>query len=258
MAPPAIAHVPTLSNVSELTAWLNSLWEINVPPSHRENTTIPQCACCGWQQLSTEEAGYEAWDPDNGMLILPCDCVCRDVCLRRLIRQHDNCPGCGTLLFRRGYEIKEEEEWSLEHFLAGLALINPFELADADRSCSICRVNYGSASKAERFDGAQRANRIQASKKDLDIDYPVGLPCGHIFGLQCLRIWLSSAADRGGNGNSCPCCRRVLFEPWPLSYEGDFDILPYDLDDEPFDVTEDYVQLQAEEEEWEEGWGRDV
>ena len=39
---------------------------------------------------------------------------------------------------------------------------------------------------------------------------PSRLPCGHVFGRECLLIWLKPAPE-GGNGNSCPTCRKKLF-----------------------------------------------
>jgi hypothetical protein len=50
-------------------------------------------------------------------------------------------------------------------------------------SCGICRDDYGT---------------FYEDKKP---EAPTRLPCGHIFGLECLVIWLT-------DHNSCPLCRR--------------------------------------------------
>ena len=53
-----------------------------------------------------------------------------------------------------------------------------------DNTCSICM------------------NRFRSRE---DPEPPVRLPCGHVMGRKCISRWLESE-------NSCPLCRRVLFE----------------------------------------------
>ena len=36
-------------------------------------------------------------------------------------------------------------------------------------------------------------------------DYPIQLPCKHVFGKECLNIWIWSE-------NTCPQCRKVVFD----------------------------------------------
>lgn len=53
-----------------------------------------------------------------------------------------------------------------------------------DTSCNICMDPFGSTN---------------------DPESPVQLPCGHVMGRSCISKWLETS-------NSCPICRRVLFE----------------------------------------------
>ncbi|KAL8671698.1 MAG: hypothetical protein Q9168_003798 [Polycauliona sp. 1 TL-2023] len=62
--------------------------------------------------------------------------------------------------------------------------------ADDDNDCSICLETYSS------------------SLSDAG-ESPVSLPCGHVFGFKCLERYLSPF---GYAKNSCPICRRKLFE----------------------------------------------
>ena len=49
-----------------------------------------------------------------------------------------------------------------------------------------------------------------------DSEDAVRLPCGHEFGLECLRIWLSPTHRK----NSCPLCRHELFPAIPQGEAG--------------------------------------
>lgn len=42
-------------------------------------------------------------------------------------------------------------------------------------------------------------------------DSATRLPCGHIFGLECLRRWFAPRSEMGGGGTTCPLCRRVVY-----------------------------------------------
>jgi hypothetical protein len=44
-----------------------------------------------------------------------------------------------------------------------------------------------------------------------DQDSAIRLPCGHIFGLECLRRWFAPRSEMGGGGTTCPLCRRVVY-----------------------------------------------
>lgn len=86
-------------------------------------------------------------------------------------------------------------------FLEGLPVVAINELAE-DGGCAICMEPY-----------------VTGCGSDV-----VRLPCGHLFGSQCLSTWLSTEAD------TCPMCRAVLFEVPPDLY---YTSSVLDLDDNP-------------------------
>ncbi|CAD6588189.1 MAG: hypothetical protein ASARMPRED_003426 [Alectoria sarmentosa] len=69
-------------------------------------------------------------------------------------------------------------------FVDELADISLSDIPKDSRSCNICMDPYGSTENPEN---------------------PVRLPCGHVIGRSCIARWLTTS-------NSCPLCRRVLFE----------------------------------------------
>ena len=44
------------------------------------------------------------------------------------------------------------------------------------------------------------------------LDRPVTLPCGHVFGEECIIAW-SRGITPTGRHNGCPCCRAELLPP---------------------------------------------
>ncbi|KAI4239246.1 MAG: hypothetical protein LQ349_000501 [Xanthoria aureola] len=69
--------------------------------------------------------------------------------------------------------------------------------ASDDNQCSICLEPFSSA-------GRGHANHSSA-----EAEMPVSLPCGHIIGFKCMERYLSPFGEAR---NSCPLCRRKLFE----------------------------------------------
>ena len=54
-----------------------------------------------------------------------------------------------------------------------------------DQNCGICLSKYG-------------------KEENLDKDTPAKLPCGHVIGAECIKLWLQQH-------KSCPLCRREVF-----------------------------------------------
>ena len=74
--------------------------------------------------------------------------------------------------------------------------LEPAEIPPDHQECGICDKNFNSL-------------------EDTDVEYAVLLPCGHIIGRQCLAAWICPSLR--GNNNTCPYCRRELFEK-PLAH----------------------------------------
>ena len=86
-------------------------------------------------------------------------------------------------------------------------LLLPIETATIkceDRNCSICQ---------EPFQKPGRVTRSQASRENA-----AKLPCGHIFGQQCITRWLKES-------DTCPQCRRSfpLHKPEPLTHSTNYE-----------------------------------
>lgn len=71
--------------------------------------------------------------------------------------------------------------------VAALPTMTPQDLPEDSRSCPICLENYGQASSDQVAEEA------------------VKLPCNHISGSRCLKLWLD-------DGNTCPHCRYQIFQ----------------------------------------------
>lgn len=96
------------------------------------------------------------------------------------------------------FEPEPSQQHTFDSFMHTLEAIDPGE---EDRTCGICRRDYIAASQNP------------SDSDDDDCAHPSKLPtCGHIYGLECIREWMSR---EGGGANSCPTCRRELFPPWP-------------------------------------------
>lgn len=78
---------------------------------------------------------------------------------------------------------------------------------DDDLKCAICQSEFGK----ERGEGEGETSSSDSSHEGLSgqesAEYPVKLPCGHVFGLWCIKTWLLNAQPA-----SCPLCR-YLFQP---------------------------------------------
>ncbi|KAL8985405.1 MAG: hypothetical protein Q9205_000897 [Flavoplaca limonia] len=69
--------------------------------------------------------------------------------------------------------------------------------ANDDNECSICLESFSTSGQGQRNQTADVG------------ETPVSLPCGHVFGFTCIERYLSPFGEAR---NSCPICRRKLFD----------------------------------------------
>lgn len=108
------------------------------------------------------------------------------------------------------FEISDPQDgsgiqWSpnqIEDFLQTLPHMETGTLGPDDLKCAICQSEFGK----ERGEG-ETSDSGQALPGQESAEYPVKLPCGHVFGLWCIDTWLLNAQPA-----SCPLCR-YLFQP---------------------------------------------
>lgn len=87
----------------------------------------------------------------------------------------------------------------VEAFVQTLPSVVISSLGLDDLKCSICRSEYGK----ERGNNSAPASEFDQVFPGQDLrEFPVELPCGHVFGDWCISIWL-----RGCRPPSCPVCR---------------------------------------------------
>lgn len=70
--------------------------------------------------------------------------------------------------------------------------INLQDLAEENWTCRICALTYGTGDTDE------------------DIEFPIQLPCQHVFGEKCIRKWLGENMDVGHSSNTCPIRRAQI------------------------------------------------
>lgn len=102
-----------------------------------------------------------------------------------------------------------------QQFLDHLPRVEDGALPDK-AECMICREKYGTFPSDSGV-----------------IEHAVLLPCSHHVGSECIAIWLS---PKMRVGNSCPLCRKVLFQPRDTDDEDEDED---DYDDESEDADED-------------------
>ena len=73
-----------------------------------------------------------------------------------------------------------------------LTAVTTSSLDSEDRTCGICTEAYNE----------------QTENQEESQHTPVKLPCGHVFGSECITSWLSPET---GRSNTCPLCRHELF-----------------------------------------------
>ena len=92
----------------------------------------------------------------------------------------------------------------VEEFVQTLSCVEISSLGPQDVKCLICQWEYG---KERGITSLQAPDFIPVIPGQDLREYPVELPCGHVFGDWCISIWL-----RGAHPPSCPICRSE-FQP---------------------------------------------
>jgi hypothetical protein len=169
--------------------------------------------------------------PEESIAELPSEQAC-SICRRRYERTHDDFPP----LTRMTYENVAPWPPSLQNGHTGLdARELPFAndprnlvheegpIQDTPSPSPVPSSNYSRTLGFEDFQSDYSVS-TDSALNDLndspdfaslneitDQDSATRLPCGHIFGLECLRRWFAPRSERGGGGTTCPLCRRVVY-----------------------------------------------
>ena len=110
-------------------------------------------------------------------------------------------------------------EFSFESRGAFLASLQPLsseqrEELSSETTCTICREEYASPHQNTTGDAPTTDSTTdrpidtaegEAVVGQIQHEQAVSLPCGHVFGRDCLTSWIE------GSNNTCPICRRPLF-----------------------------------------------
>lgn len=88
---------------------------------------------------------------------------------------------------------------NVDHLLQTSSCLEINKLALNDLNCSICHLEYGKDNTEPALEPNQQLPGQESA------EYPIKLPCGHVFGDWCIRRWL-----RDAHPASCPLCRGEL------------------------------------------------
>lgn len=202
MASPVREDVLVMDARNHFDTWLNDLPQISEQQSDAK--IKGRCDCnsdrCVLSRLATP---FNAEKTPISVIELPCGCRFRKACAERLFFNSDRfsfffsndrypptrCPVCKFELF----PLRTIGEWISDE--AKKVEIESLEEEDGDRSCGICRLEFGSLDEG-----------------DAQAEQPLKLPCQHVFGDQCIKTWLGAgSAGAATNRRSCPTCREELF-----------------------------------------------
>ncbi|KAL8796494.1 MAG: hypothetical protein Q9195_001168 [Heterodermia aff. obscurata] len=102
--------------------------------------------------------------------------------------------------FRQVFDYKEQQT-TLRLFLAAQPRVpaNQAPAGDINECCIICR------------------DRLWPANVAGNTEDPVKLTCcAKYIDAECLKLWLSSSYEGGGNAHTCPFCRQGLIPAWPV------------------------------------------
>ena len=176
--------------------WLDSLSRVTV-----QNTPDLQdrvCTCCNYP--NTQQTPFEHLErPENWLLKLPCGCSYRRGCAFSMLKSRNDCLYCGFQIFK---------QWTLHGYVNELPTADLAKVRERgrDTECGICQMEFSDRQV------------YPEERPGFTLERPVTLPCSHLYGEKCLRTWLSPESKGGGNANTCPSCRKVLFPPWPTAH----------------------------------------
>ena len=181
MASPLREDVLVMDARYHFNTWLNELPQVNDPDEVED-----RCDCNFDRCVLLRPTSFSPKTPT--LVELPCGCRFRKECAERFFGNdrypRTRCPGCESELF----QLRTIEEWITDE----AEEVDIPSLEEEDRTCSICRMDY---SAGEDDEG--------------QAEQPLKLPCQHIFGDQCIKIWLN-AGPTAASRRSCPTCREGI------------------------------------------------
>lgn len=100
----------------------------------------------------------------------------------------------------------------VDEFMKTLGKVNVTSLKQDARECVICKTDFsllpGAASSTNPTPAGHAQEQGGQSVNDEELENPVRLACGHVYGEKCLKTWISGKGI--GNLPTCPMCRALL------------------------------------------------
>lgn len=100
----------------------------------------------------------------------------------------------------------------VDEFMKTLGKVDVGSLQQDAKECDICMNDFshlpGTASCTSPTPASDTHKPAEKSIHDEEVESPVRLACGHVYGENCLKTWISGKGI--GNLPTCPMCRAVL------------------------------------------------